>query len=129
MANLKQLPCTIEIDGRYFFLIKAKCISCDEEHLLFDADFHGWEGFVCHDPEQASLPRPPLTSWKCPGCGSSEHSASIEIETQGKEDFVTETDGEFAEDLWPDAFTWFDMSITCCDCGQRIDQWVSYETA
>ena len=125
----QSFPCTIEVGGRYFFLVKAECATCNKEYLLFDADYHGWDGFVCHDSEQASFPRPLLTVWRCRACGYSEHRASVQIETQGKDDFATETAGLFADELWPDAFTWFGMAITCCGCGCETEQWVSYETA
>ena len=57
------IPCTAEIGGKFFFLVTARCTSCNRRHLLLDADFHGWNGFVCHDPKQASIERPPLRLW------------------------------------------------------------------
>src|SRR5207248_3338688 len=109
-------------------LIRARCVACGREHLLFDKDFHGWDGFVCHDPAQAAHPRPPLTAWNCLACGNRAHEASVEILTQGRQDFVDESDGELDEDRWPDGFSWFNMSITCATCGKTTPQWVSYET-
>lgn len=123
-----QIPCTAEIDGNYFFLIAALCTSCGKQHLLLDADFHGWNGFVCHDPEQASLPRPALSAWKCLSCAGTEHEATIQIQTEGKEDFVDQTDGEFDAARWPDGFGWFSMAITCTTCSKETRDWVSYET-
>jgi hypothetical protein len=122
------IPCTAKINGQFFFLLKARCTSCGIEHLLFDKDFHGWDGFVGHKESQASLPRPPLTVWHCLGCGKTEHKASVQIQTQGKQDFVEEGDGELDEDRWPDGFGWFTMPITCTGCGKHTPEWVSYET-
>jgi hypothetical protein len=51
------------------------------------------------------------------------------LETQGKEDFVNETQGDFPEDRWPDAFSWLYMSIRCTGCNEFIPEWISYETA
>jgi hypothetical protein len=124
----EQIPCTAQINDRFFFLIKARCTTCDRDHLLLDKDFHGWNGFVCHDEAQASVPRPPLVPWKCLACGKSEHQASVLINTEGREDFVEETEGEFDEGRWPDGFGWFSMSITCTGCGKQTPEWVSYET-
>jgi hypothetical protein len=122
------IPCTADIDDDCFFLVKARCPSCKEEHLLIDQDFHGWNGFVCHDAEQAALPRPPLVPWKCLACGHFEHTAAVEIQTEGKEDFVSETDGEFDPNRWPDGFGWLTISTHCINCGKDSPQWVSLET-
>jgi len=129
MHKGQQIPCTAEIDGNFFFLIKARCISCGKEHLLFDKDYHGWNGFVCHNYAQASLPRPDLTPWQCLSCGGLEHEASIKIDPVDKATFVEEAGDEFDEELWPEAFEWFSMSITCHNCGRQTKDWVSYETA
>lgn len=122
------IPCTAEIDNRFFFLIKARCTSCGREHLLLDKDLHGWNGFVCHDSAQASLPRPPLTTWKCLKCGATEHQASVQVQTEGRQDFTDGTNGEFDEERWPDGFGWLSMSIVCAACGKETPEWVSYET-
>jgi len=111
--NGEQVPCSAEIEGKFFFLVTARCTECATEHLLIDQDYHGWNGFVCREPEQAALPRPPLSPWPCKSCGALEHRALIQIETQGRADFLEETEGEFPENRWPDGFSWFSMSITC----------------
>jgi len=36
--NGTQIPCTAEINGKFFFLMKAQCVDCGAEHLLIDAD-------------------------------------------------------------------------------------------
>jgi hypothetical protein len=126
--NGEQILCTAEIDGKSFFLVKARCTGCDAEHLLIDKDLHGWNGFVCHEPEQAALPRPPLKPWPCKSCGAHEHLATIQIETQGRADFIEESEGKFPEDRWPDGFSWFSMSITCAKCGNMKKDWISLET-
>ena len=122
------VPCTAEIDRRFFFVVKAQCTACKREHLLLDSDFHGWNGLVCHQSQQAALPRPRLIPWKCPSCNETEHEASVQIQTEGKEDFLTETDGDFEAELWPDGFAWFSIAIKCVACGKETPEWVSYET-
>lgn len=126
--NGSPIPVVAEINGLFFFRIKARCVECGTEHLLFDKDFHGWDGFVCHDEAQASLPRPVLIVWDCLECGEAPHEASIQIQTQGKENFVEETEGKFAENRWPDGFSAFSMRIRCNSCSMQTPQWVSYET-
>ncbi len=122
------IPDVAQVNDRFFFLIKARCTACGRNLALFDKDFHGWDGFVCHDPAQASIPRPALIPWKCLSCGRTEHEASVQVQTEGRQDFVEVTDGEFDEESWPDGFGWFSMSITCTGCGKRTAEWVSYET-
>jgi hypothetical protein len=124
----ESIPCTAEIGKAFFFLIKAKCTECGKEHLVIDNDFHGWNGFICHDARQAALPRPPLVPWKCLACEGLEHTAEVAISTEGKTHFVEETDGEVDEDLWPEGFGWITIAIECKKCGKKSPQWVSFET-
>jgi hypothetical protein len=126
--NGERIPCTAEVNGSFFFLIKAVCTSCAREHLLIDQDFHGWNGFVCHDESQASIPRPPLVPWKCGSCGGTTHAGTVTIQTQGKEDFLREGGENIDSERWPDAFEWFSMGIKCCGCGAEKTEWVSLET-
>ncbi len=120
-------PCTIEIDGKFFFVVKMRCVSCSAEHVLLDQDFHGWDGFVCHDPQQAALPRPPLVGWACEVCGCHDHSAVVDIQTQGKEDFVSGGGEDFPPDRWPDGFGWLTLSTTCSKCAHTREL-ISAET-
>lgn len=122
------IPVVAQINGKFFFLVKARCTNCNDQHLLLDADFHGWNGFVCHDAEQAALPRPPLVPWKCLSCNATEHEASIQIQTEGEQDFLSESSGKFPAERWPDGFGWFSMEIKCTACGKQTPEWISYET-
>jgi hypothetical protein len=127
-AGGETIPCTAEIDGEFFFLVRADCAACERQHLLLDADFHGWNGFVCHDEAKASLPRPPLVAWRCLACGGVDHTASVQIQTEGKQDFVDQVGEDFDAERWPDGFGWFAMSIRCVSCPHETGEWVSYET-
>lgn len=124
----KKYPCTIEKDGSFFFVIKVNCSECNVEYTLFDRHFHGWNGFLCHDSVQASLPRPELKYWYCQSCNSSCHEVSIKISSQGKSDFMDATGGEYDENKWPDAFEWIWITIKCSECGLVSEDWVDYET-
>jgi hypothetical protein len=124
----QQIPCTAEVGGNFFFLIKAVCASCAKEHLLIDQDFHGWNGFVCHDKSQALKPRPSLVPWKCSSCGNTHHTGTVELQTQGRQDFIEEAGDEFDAERWPEGFGWFSMAIKCKGCGKETPEWVSLET-
>ena len=121
------IPVTAERDGAFFFRIEARCVACRQVHLLFDKDFHGWDGYICHDQKQALLPRPALQAWHCCNCGSVSHGGRISVYGEGKDDFV-EGAADFPPDRWPDGFGWFHLSIACKSCGHEIDHWVDYET-
>lgn len=125
----KDLPCDIEIGGHWFFIIKAVCVKCMREYLLFDADFHGWDGVMCHDVKKANLPRPHLVTWKCLSCKNLKHKIEIKIDYETKENFIEQSRGEFGMDRWPDAFQWIYISIECVNCGFEINNWINYETA
>jgi hypothetical protein len=122
------IPCVADIGGRFFFVLKARCARCSRENLLLDADFHGWNGFVCHDTEQAAAERPRLIPWACQVCGKTKHTGVVHIQTQGKEDFIAEAGNDFDPDRWPDAFGWFSLDVTCSQCSKRSPKLVSYET-
>ena len=121
------VPCVAKIGGKFFFLVKACCVACHRSHLLFDSDLHGWNGFVCHDAKQAAIPRPSLVPWACPSCGATAHEASVQIQTQGKEDFVVEAGPGFDAKRWADGFDWITMAIMCIGCGKHTGDWISYE--
>ena len=122
------IPCTAELAGTFFFLVKAHCTHCNREHLLLDQDFHGWNGYVAHDPKQALLPRPQLTPWKCLSCSGTEHEAMIMIQTEGKRDFISEAGDAFDADRWPDGFGCFNMGVKCTSCGKETPQLICCET-
>jgi hypothetical protein len=124
----KTVPCVAQIGERFFLVLKARCAACSREHLLLDADLHGWNGFVCHVPEQAATERPPLMPWGCRGCGERVHTGVMHIQTQGKQDFIDEAGEDFDADRWPDAFGWFSLDLTCCRCGKESEGLISYET-
>lgn len=121
-------PCIAGIGGRFLFIIRACCLTCNVDHLLIDQDLHGWDGVVCHDAKQAALPRPALVTWECKQCHGAVHKAQISIRSEGKEFFVEECGGRYDERKWVDAFGWFGMNIECSQCGKKSEEWVSLET-
>jgi hypothetical protein len=73
----RHYPCTTKANGGWFFLIRCRCLTCGRDHLLLDVEFHGWNGWVCHNPAQADRPRPPLVPWRCVSCGGEPHRGSV----------------------------------------------------
>lgn len=123
----REIPCVAEVDGRFFEIVSSRCTECALERVLLDGDFHGWNGFVCHDPTQAAIPRPPLVPWPCQNCGGTAHSGQLLISGEGKEDFVSEMPDDDAE-RWPDAFGWFELGCRCLECGHETPDLFSHET-
>ena len=124
----REVPCTADVDGHYFDIVSSRCSECKLERVLLDADFHGWNGFICHDPAQAAIPRPPLVAWQCRNCGGTAHSGNIYIAGEGRADLVREVGSGFDADRWPDAFGWFTLSCTCRRCGQDSPDLFECET-
>jgi len=116
-----------EINDEYYLIIKAKCNDCNKEHLIFDKDFHGWDSFVCAD-NSGEMPRPECEIWKCDKCDIANHSLTVGINSQGKDNFKQNLEGEFDEQDWTEAFEWITIKIVCNLCGDTNDEWVSYET-
>ena len=124
----REIPCDALIGQHHFFLLEARCVACGRDHLLLDTDFHGWNGLLCHDPEQAALPRPPLVVWGCRGCGGVSHSGVITISTESKESTLGEAGDDIDPERWYDAFGWFSLDLICSKCGRAEPDLVSYET-
>lgn len=122
------IPCTAEISGNFFFILRADCLNCQNQHLLFDSHLHGWNGFICHEEEQARLPRPALVAWKCLECGGVGHKLDIRINGESQEEFEENAGEEYGLDAWPEAFGWISVSVSCTTCGKRTDDLVSYES-
>lgn len=123
----KQVIRVVEINSGYFLIIKTYCKKCDSENLIFDNDFHGWNGFVCGG-DNRELNRPKPKQWNCDKCANSEHQIQLQIESQGKEDFVEEGGEEFAEEDWTEGFSWITIKTECTNCGKTNPEWISYET-
>jgi len=123
----RSIPVTARVDGSYFYIVRSLCIQCGYEVTLLDADFHGWNGFVCHEPAQASVPRPPLIPWQCVECDSREHEAEIFIQGEGEADYIIESGNENG-DRWPDAFGYFTLSVICSKCRLQTPDLFAYET-
>jgi hypothetical protein len=120
-------PKEVKTDDGYYLVIKAACISCQAEHLLFDKDFHGWNGFVCRTDDYLR-PRPELVLWRCGVCGEQEHTATVSVLTEGRQDAIEES-SEFLNDTnWQEGFSAIHLAIKCCHCGHGAKEWLSYET-
>lgn len=123
----ERIPCVAKINENYFLIVKVRCSKCKAEHLIFDRDFHGWNGWVCRDTAQASLPRPELTEWNCSKCENTNHKVVVVITTQGKDDFLNETEGQFDVNRWQDAFESLSVTITCLSCGHETKSFIVCE--
>ena len=117
----------IEINGNYFLIIKINCNKCLKEHLVFDNDYHGWNGFVCGG-DSRNIPKPPTIEFRCFNCSSSDHQMTVRINSQGQEDFIEEGEGEYDQNDWVEAFSWITIRLKCNMCSEKNEEWISYET-
>jgi hypothetical protein len=122
------VPCVAEVGGRFFLVLIVRCTACGREHLLLDKDKHGYNGYVCHDPDQSSLSRPDLTPWRCQGCTGTAHRVVVTVCTAGRDHFEGETEGEFDPETWPEAFSWFRLGVRCIACDRDTPDLIDYET-
>ncbi|MDR1070210.1 MAG: hypothetical protein LBL37_05460 [Gracilibacteraceae bacterium] len=111
----------------YFLIVKVKCNDCGREHLIFDNDHHGWNGFVCGG-DSRDLPRPAAKDWACDKCQKTDHALTVIIHSRGQEDFIKEGEDEFDPEDWAEAFAWITIKTVCGSCGETNDEWISYET-
>lgn len=117
----------VELEEHYFLIIKVKCNNCDKEHLIFDKDFHGWDGFVCGG-NASNLPRPDAKIWYCNKCSNANHSMAVKIHSQGQDQFIEEAGEEFDKNDWTEAFDWITIKTECKSCNETNEEWISYET-
>lgn len=108
--------------------LKAKCPTCLKEYLLFDTDYHGWDGWICHNEESAAKDRPEIHPIECEKCSNKTHEVVVIIDSQGKQDFIEEAGDGFDIERWQDAFEWITIDIKCSECGKVTKELVSYET-
>lgn len=116
-----------EIGDDFFLIVYVKCADCNKELLLFDNDYHGWNGFVCGG-DNRSVDRPKLQKWQCDRCSNSENKVSVIISSQGKDDFMEEGGAEFGEENWVEGFEYITIETECCNCTEKHEEWISYET-
>ena len=116
--------------GRHSTIVHACCTNCEKEHCIIDRDFHGWEGYVCHDRQSASRPRPALDMCRCEACGCLAHEISVRISPE-KEQFLElapKIDG-IEPSRWADAFGSIEIETVCAECSNRLTPWICIETA
>lgn len=116
-----------EILEHFYLIVYVECIKCSKNHLIFDKDFHGWNGFICEIASK-HLKRPKLKDWNCPKCKNSNHSVSLTIQSEGKDDFKEEAGDEFDKDDWVEAFSWITINLSCKSCNEINEEWISNET-
>ncbi len=116
------------VDGHWFFLLGASCAFCRKQFLLFDMEFHGWNGYVCGDEEKRKLPRPPFHEWKCQNCHSTAQKISVTICGEDMEFALGEGEGVLTEADWFEGFGWLCLDVTCTSCGLGPTRIVDYET-
>lgn len=122
-------PVVAEIDGNFYFIVRAKCTQCDADHLIFDDHYHGWNGYVCAPDEGTrELPRPNLVPWECSKCTCLAHRMQVHIAGEDKEHLLSEGEGILTEEDWHEAFGWLTIDIECVTCEFKYGAWVDYET-
>ena len=118
----------LEQDGHFFKIVYAHCKSCHLQHLLFDRDYHGYDGFVCGEFDQ-KLPRPVAKQWSCDQCGEVSHQIRLRLVPE-KISYLAATDDldEFAPEDWAEAFGYIEMRIRCSQCQKSPPIWMGCET-
>jgi hypothetical protein len=125
-ASGNSFPKQAKVGDAYLLVVKAKCSKCQAEHLLFDDNRHGWNGFVVRQGDRVQ-PAFDMVPWVCK-CGNEVHTATITIVSEGRQDAIEES-GEFlTESNWQEGFSAIHMATTCCQCGHKATNWLDYET-
>jgi len=86
-------------------VIKAKCIKCEKEHLLFDSRMHGYDGMT-DEKDPKVIEYEPHFNLKC------KEAVSLEVKVENDEsleEFRNNTDLGFTEEQYSDAFSWISI--------------------
>ncbi|MEL6671068.1 MAG: hypothetical protein AAFR61_02720 [Bacteroidota bacterium] len=67
-------------------------------------------------------------SWACPECAHTAYKVQLSLFSKGKQDFISETEGEFDENDWREGYSWIIIGLACQSCEWENEEWVSYET-
>ena len=119
----------LEVDSEsQRIIISAVCLYCKKEILVFDSYKHGWDGFVCGSDKEAPNNFADLKPVYCKKCKATNHLMAISIFSQGKDDFIEETNGKFDVSLWVNAFEWIIIDLLCNECGYKMNSWLDLET-
>lgn len=103
--------------------IKAECLDCRSEHILFDSNIHGWNG---HVKRRMGKEHDSFSFVECPMCKCLNHSAYINLFSPGKELFIRESflmkeDGSYLrEGEWVNAFSHINVIAQCNNCSKRF---------
>ena len=116
-----------EIDNNFYLIVFVKCNKCSKEHLIFEKDFHGWNGFVC-DINSNNIERPKTKNWNCKNCNNTKHSMNLFIKSEGQDDFIEEAGNDFDRNDWTEGFSWITINLKCNSCNEINNEWISYET-
>ena len=109
-------------------IIQLKCKPCQKEILLFDSGKHGWNGYVCKDDFLNR--KMPFRQHYCPKCNNDIFNITVQISSQGKQDFIEEcvsNDDTFSSEEWVNGFEWIRVSLTCVNCSEK-ELWADIET-
>lgn len=111
-------------------IIKLICNQCGKEILLFDAGKHGWNGFVCNEEDYIDRTLP-FKKYSCSKCDKDACGITVDISSQGKEDFIEECvsfDASFSASDWIDGFESIAVSLSCEECNFTEENWAVLET-
>lgn len=95
-------------DRPYFsgiVVIKIQCTQCGEEYILFDSRIHGYDGMT-NEKDHETMEYEPHFKLKC------KEAITLEVKIENDEsfeEFQENTDLDFTEEQYSDAFSWIIM--------------------
>ena len=108
----KQFLQSKEVGGHWHYRLGFRCGRCWKEELIFDQDFHGYNGFYAGSDKDRQVPRLGYLIWACHACGCDSHKMDVGVAL----DETALDEGVSSED-WCDAYGWFTLETTCDRCG------------
>lgn len=103
--------------------VKLECIDkdCDTDFVLFDANKHGWNGYVCNE----KYPNEPVHRMCCPECQNDHFALHMRINSKGKDNFTInalhkDSNSILLESDWVNAFSWIGIFAVCDNCNNKI---------
>jgi hypothetical protein len=125
--QFKNVVCHIQIGESYYLIVNAECASCKTDFLIFDAHLHGWDGYGERE-HWADKEKPKGKLLLCRKCNADIFSMSVQINSKGQEDFISEGGTEYDKEDWVEAFEWIRITTHCKNCNTTINEWIDCET-
>ena len=108
--------------------LKAICVHCGKEILIFDSSVNGYNGLLNSSNMGYKKAFSIRKRQKCRKCGNKASQIDISISNTGKHNLRMEHSNLLVDCNWEDAFDWLTVDLKCSGCGRLTKKYLDVET-